>query len=814
MKDKIMDLIKELAHLEEPYILETLTSIFESKKELFMADTTITLPEKYTSFWFVLRNVYSDLATWQQLASEQQKNASLQLEISSLSEQLKHIKSQINHVNEEQLQRKRYFTTISRALFEDYNAYLLSQNPLIATMVPTTSQQQQHVLNNYLKILQDQINKLIFDTARLHLGTLILKRKELSIRLKQLHVIVTDSFADAPLIYEKLKELNHRLVNLKEGIDKAQQELAENISTNDIRQEIKNKTQLIEKAKAELLSIEVKIDRHELSPDIKTMLTSDYAMADDKENFIAESQNSLSWSSSLFNLHSWYSWGTDTEYKAKLSRSHAEFYFLQLLHQQEELNTYIQQLTKQLVSTQDLLGTSSSTTKPSIDLALLQQHTLQLLKEYNPDYKPDEVTNVSLLTAIINTIGPLSKCIDETEESLHLLVQLMQIDSAILELRTTNTLTDETDALMPKPEELSQLRITEVTRQQEIERLQEKIKVCTASSSNLATMIELTNKHELLRKEKGELDTKLKQKKAKQPQAANRNSLETKIEQIKHSIQLQIIHLDTELKALATKSEDPLISEQTVNKQVTKLMDYQNNLHTWNCLIGNNIEHFSNQLLNWYQQLFITLQMHVTDEISYYQACQLLRDIYFEVEASKKSKDFTVLANYQTLCPTPQTTWQCLTSLKPGFPLLQEGNKLTDVQNPVLETHLKGLYQQQQLLRKDYPREGQLLLQAIYNLHQGCLLYEMNPKHPALTSLLCSLEDPRYEILHSHRGFHKVFEWIAKLCSFLIDLIKHPQEKSNSRQFFFFKPTKTIQLLQDATMELGKHAKPLEVSPT
>ncbi|ASQ44850.1 coiled-coil domain-containing protein [Legionella clemsonensis] len=802
MKDKIVDLIKELASLQESYSLETLTSIFDSKKELFVAD--VKLPEQYTSFWFILRNIYSELAVWQQLATEQQLETALRVDISSFSAQLKKIKSRLNHITEELLQQKGYLSS-SGALFDDYNAYLLSQNPLIATMVPTSPQQQQHVLSNYLKILQEQLTTITLDTARLNLANLILKRKELSIKLKQFNVVVTDSCTDAPLLYDKLKELKDRLMNLKTGIDKAQQELAENISTEDINQEIKNKTNLIEKTKAELLSVDVKISRSELPSDIKVMLQSEYSLAGNKEIFLAEHESHLSWSSSLFNPYSWYSWSTDTEYKNKLSRSQSEFDYLQLLHQKEELATQIQLLTQQLVSAQNLLTTSSTTMRLSNDLTQLQQYTLQLLNEYNPNYKPATLNNVSLLTEIINTVGPLSRQIEETEESLRLLVQLIQINSSILEIRTTNALTDEIDALMPSPEELTQLRLTELARQQDTEVFHEKIKACNTSLASLATIAELMKEQELLRKEKASLETVLKAKKAKLPQTTSPNSFEIKVAPIKHSIQLQIAHLDAAQRTMLTEPEHPLIQEQVVSEKFSKLIAYQNSLTSWNCAIVENRHFFPAQLQDWYQQLYITLQMNVRDDIVCHQACQLLRDIYFELKIAKESKNSPVLTKYQTLCPKPQSTWQSLIALKPGLPLLQEGKKLTEVQHSVLWNHLKKLYQQQQLLNKSHPREGQLLLQAIQNLHQGCLLYEINPKHPALQHLLSSLDDPRYEILQKHRGFHKVYEWMAKLCSFLLDLIKKPQEKSDYRLFCFFKPTKTVQLLQDATIELANY---------
>ncbi|CEK11989.1 putative effector protein A (lepA), substrate of the Dot/Icm secretion system [Legionella hackeliae] len=795
MTDKIKELLHDLANLQQPYSLESLRLIFEKKKELFVKD--VKLNEKYTSHWLVLCDINSEIVEWQRLQAELQKVANLKLEITALSSQHKIIQSRLKKIKTELLQKKGYFNHNAKPLFDTYHSYLLSKTPLLATAIPTHPSQQQRVLSAYLTILEEQLNALVLKTVRLNLADVLHRRRSFSANLKQLNIIVTETSTDAPQIYEKMKAIKARLVHFKTEFAKAQRELTENLSNQEVQKEIEYKLSLIETSKAELLSVGVKIAKSDLGQDIKTMLESDYEIAPNKEEFLIKQQNSLQWTNSAFNLHSWYSWSTNSSFNTDLKRSQAEFNYLQLLHQRGELTSRIKLLGEQLTSTSVLVNQSSTAPNSLIDLKKLQEHILQLFSEYAPNRKLTNVSNVSLVTEIADSLNSLDKRIDDAEKSLQLLEKLIEADSEILELRTNHSLTDETETLIPNNEEIIELRSTELQRQQEILILQEKITLCKTCLSHLAAIIKISSEQDTLRKEKKRLQTEMQLKNASQTQIPDCNTYESRIMQIQDTINLQISSLVT-CQNLPTEMEIPIEPENEVNTEFTMLKKYQDDLCSWNSLICSNNQRATPSFQKWYQQLYIALQMHTFDETSCYQACQLLRDIHFELQSPNND----VLTHYQTLCADPQNQWQQLIQFKPPLPLVNDNNELAAVQHPALSRYLQALYEQQQVLEKYHSKESELLLQAIQNLHQGCLLYESNPKHPALQYLISNVDDPRYEILQKHRGFNIVNEWLAKFCSLLFDLIKNQQERTNYRQSFFFKPTKTVKLLQDTKAEL------------
>ncbi|KTC76876.1 hypothetical protein [Legionella brunensis] len=802
MKDKIMDLVRELGSLNQPYTLESLTLIFDKYKELFAKD--VKPPEKLAAIWYALRNIRTQLTDWQQLVTEQQDVVILQAEINKSLVRLDEVETRSSQIQDSILQQQGHLDNVCPGLVKAYNDHLIAQDPLIAVNTPNNFRQQQHLLNTYLEILQTKLHTIETETTRLKVAEALLMRKELVIQLKKLNIIVTDNSSDASQIFEKLTLEKEDLSNLKLQLEKSQQELAENISLSDVQEEIGNKTRLIEEMNAELLSVDSKIKKSTLVEDIRLTLENDYQLATDKEQFIAEQEEAVNWYNSSFNPSSWYSWGMDPSFKTNLSQRQSELHYLQLLHQHEQLTAQIVSLTQYVSRTEGYIKTSSVTPKSNNSISQLQEEVVNLLSEFNSRYSPTNVNKVTLLTDVIDSLGPLCKKIDVFDYALRILPEIIALDRSILELRMTQSLVQGVESFMLTPEELSKLQNTESVRQKELSTYLEKIKDCKTCLNAIQTIANLDKELKELRNEKRSLKLDLKYKKAKQVSLPDCSNHEVKKEQAQHFISLQITNLDTTLQEIVSKTEEPLrqeaqVREQVISEKFNILISYQDNLNSWNRFIRDIKHPIPLPLQEWYQQLFIALQTHVRDEMRYNQACQLLRDIYFELNTTGTSAKYTVLSSYQTLCPNPHNSWQILTNLKPSFPIGKE--QLAEVKHQTLRDGLNALYQQQKILAMNYPREGELLRQAIYNLHQGCLLFESNPNHPALKNLKSSMDDPRYEALQKHRGFYKICEWLAQLCTTLLAFIRKNQD-THYRQLFFFKPTQTAKLLDNINTEL------------
>ncbi|WED43144.1 hypothetical protein [Legionella cardiaca] len=795
MMDKIKSLVKELASLSQPYNLESLALIFYNYKELF--DNNVSPPEQLAPIWYSLRNVREQIVDWQHLDSEQKAVAAVNSIIIKSDRQLDEIEKQIHKLKDEVLQQQGQINKCYPNLLEAYHACLMKQEPTIALGIPSDLRQQRYALDSYLEILQEQLKILELDSTRLSLSESLIKRKELIAQLKMLNIIISENVSDATRIYDKLKIQREDLGILRLGLETVQRELADTISILDVQQEIENKTLLIDETNAELLSVTTKLKQSLLAPETRKTLENDYQLATDKQKLLEERQNALNWHNSSLNPYAWYEWRMNPAFKTDRQQLQAEFHYLQLWHQQAQLTSESIHLNQQLASAQGFVKPQLTTFKVSSDSCKLHERALQLLKEHNPMYASTNINNVALMTDILDSLDSIHKKNEVLEEALQILPTLIELDRTILELRTTHLLIVEIDNLILSPEELNKLRSSELTRQKDIQEQTEKINSCKTCIQSMDRLADLNKLAKELNESKRIIKAELKHNKAKQVNMPDCSSHDMKKNQTQHCISRQIATLETDLQEILTRQEESLSYTQEKNTKFKALITYQDSLNAWNRRIRNISPAMTVEFEEWYQELFVALQVHMQNETQHNQACQLLRDIYFEI-AHPQAND-AVLSHYRALCPNPKSSWELLTSLKPAF--ATEPHSLAEVKNPTLNNRLKALYQQQKLLAKNYPREAELLHQAICNLHQGCLMAEENPTHPVLKNLNFSLNDPRYEALHNHRGFFKICEWLAQLCLALLTII-HANQGKNYRQLFFFKPTHTSKLLNETTTEL------------
>jgi hypothetical protein len=172
---------------------------------------------------------------------------------------------------------------------------------------------------------------------------------------------------------------------------------------------------------------------------------------------------------------------------------------------------------------------------------------------------------------------------------------------------------------------------------------------------------------------------------------------------------------------------------------------------------------------DWYVQVYYALKKVETDE-KYYQACQLLRDIYFEFSNYKSNQDsLEVLEKYKNLCPKPMEAIDQLLALKPAYQL--DNYDETQLKNQSIFQILVELRDKSsELDRRGYTKEARLLSQARQNLYQAALFAEKNDSRGKLPDEGL-LADPRYHQVKKHRGIVSIWEAVEELISKLLSCV-------------------------------------------
>ncbi|KTD22671.1 effector protein A, substrate of the Dot/Icm secretion system [Legionella lansingensis] len=793
MKDKMISLMNKLSGLSQPYALENLILLFDGCNDIFLED--IKPPESLAPLWHALRNIRTQVLEWKRIETQQQEIVDLEADIIRLNKDLLFLAEQMELHKSFISEQQRQVNEVYPPLLQTYHRYLLDKEPTIAVSTPSNLRQQKNLILAYLEVLKNQYKALDLKNISLKLAEALIARKRIVAQLKLLNVIVTEN-SSSYKIYEVLKRNRETLAQLKVELEKIQQELAESISLNEVQENIRNKTQVLRRIEAELLSLERKLTESSLTSDIKEKLKNEYLKATNKAKFVVDRENVVFWHGSLINPRAWYEWGTNTEFKVKLEQLQAEEHYVRLLHQKEEKILEHNNLNQQLKRNQGFI--ISPSLKSDTDHSKLNERAIQLLTQYDFRYKPISQNSVDLLSDVVDRIGPLSKKIDEFDTALRLLLEAIAIDEDVLELRTRYALLDDIDELIPTTEELKKLRDSDGERQKELLNLDEKIKSCEKCLINMDSISDYSIQLKEGEKKKIHLTATLQHRKKLLAKNPDRNNYESKREQAQQLIRLQIASLNEILNDITSPQEETRDISDEIPTKFNLLITYQNTLTSWNRLISNANTLLPKELKEWYQELFIALQAHVRDETSYYQASHLLHDVLFEIQYPAEPEKFPVLAAYQKLCPNPHHSWQVLLNLKPPF--YSSNNKLPNPRNPILWSKLEELYQQQKILAEEYPREAELLHQAIHQIHQAALSIESSSQN-VLPKNLNLLHDPRYESLQNHRGFGKVWQWLAQLCAYILESITKRQD-INYRQFFFFQRTQTSKLLEEATSQL------------
>lgn len=796
--DEILNrLVHELKKIAKPYTLESLSFMLTSYEDLFKDDVNPSL--KSTALWSSLRNICFQIREWEKLAYEEKHIQRLKEEIEKYNQSLKSISKKIKPIEEKILTERKTLDSCFPTIQAEHHAYLLNQNSVIALFKPSNLKQQSDLLKAHAELLKNQFNALHKEEVILEIAQITMLKDAFQERLKLL-ISDVNFDEDNTSFFQDILSKKDKLTYLKSAFQLAQQNLTLAISEKSIQEQILKKEGKVQEIEAELLSLDFQIDQSSLPIAIKSQLCSEYAKSDNKEVFIEQMKSKADWGTSFFNLNAWYLWSVDPNFKDKNEQTQSKLHLLLLLKKQEFLQLTIQEEKQQIKYLNGLLN-SQQPIQNQVDSSELYDSTLNLLREYKPDYTEKEPGNcLDLFSDIIDALVVVSKQIEYLEEVLNLLSQLKTQDERILELRTKNAFMLKTKELIPNATDLLILKTSQSTRINNLNDLAQKQKRCEEAIS-LVRNIETWNKQlRMLKNEKVTLKQELLFDKQKLlSETIDLTHHNEKQEQIKACLGIQISLLET----ITNTTE----SEEIEILQPATRINYQEQLNEWNQQIRNSHIKIPDALFIWYQELFVALQNAVNNDDIFYQACYLLRDILFELKQSKFTNQYSTLLEYKRICPNPLRMWSNLTNLKPNLEMTSSLSN--ELKSSAIQTKLQALYQHQQTLQNKHPHEATLLYELTVRLHQLALVVEEDPNHPSIPLIQQSIHDPRYQPLQQHRGWGKIIEWIAELSAMLLKAI-HKTEV-DYRNLCFFKKTQTQKLLDNVIVELdsdNRHSAP------
>jgi hypothetical protein len=208
--------------------------------------------------------------------------------------------------------------------------------------------------------------------------------------------------------------------------------------------------------------------------------------------------------------------------------------------------------------------------------------------------------------------------------------------------------------------------------------------------------------------------------------------------------------------------------------------------HPQNCAV---LEKHSEQIRNWYQDLF-TIAEKAAQKIPFnYKYSHLIRDTFFAL-----NHELDTVKQYISICPNPLENCDGLLALKPNLPIYNY-QPFDDEELTLLPVAFQALYAQHKSLKKNpqYSMESELLIQAMHSL-----LFVYRTKDQMHASEIPHInQDPRYEPLKRHRGFLKIWELIEDLCRLIIGKLTGQAEHEYSKRPCFFK-TQSLRLLEKA----------------
>jgi hypothetical protein len=802
MRELVQKLVDDIRKLPKPISFLALSEITTPHRLFFYAH--IIPPAECVTHWRLLKSIIDALDKWKDVSESIEKTATLQKSIDERSERLAINRATITSEEKQIVDLNKIISEQYPALHEAYAAFLTSVDPLKAVPNCSDSASRLEVLSALEEFLLQRQYALKLENMRLVLNEKSNRRNEIahSLELLAIDISSVESQALSTLIEKKQQRYNV-LANLEKDFKTLHPAISSNLAAPNVELMI---AQLkVDISAAELAHFDTKKSLNSLAINQldKETLQGEYFAAADKVAFVESKKAQLDWEKSSLNPSGILRWVISKDDLAKLNNS---YNFVNLFHKDQLAIRQLESLKEQLRATIP----QSNIVLPTDDELILE--AIRLLEIYDNNYSSSNKSLQILLKDIVDSTNPLLDEKDTLQSSIALLSELQEIDTEILRIRTAHSLIfDEDDA------EISLLQKASSSRQVELQELDVKLNTLKCCVDSLSTMMTLEDHINKLKRTNKAIATKNKRDSSalakvdndelreKSPQMhAELDSLHDQLLSLPILINITAelpppipVEIEIDLPQESVIVE-PSVSDNHSPADNSEIINpYKNNLDRWNNKIHTLTHLLPNHLSQWYEKLFKNLQTKAGDDASYYQICQLLRDIYFELEHPVNGDNFSVLRAYQQMSADPDRDCQAIIDTKLPFPVDMPRS------GPFAKDDIKdtfdNLYAQQLHLEKKHPREALLLLQATHNLHHLAIASPRERQHPALQNLRYRMNDPRYKSLHQHRGFLKVCEWLAKLCRYLSST---PQIENGYRQSFFFVPTRSAKLLETTVQEV------------
>jgi hypothetical protein len=772
-QNPLKEIKESLAGLKEPYTLEKLSNIFIKYEQLFAE--SYSLQDTWYHEWQFFNDLYQYYRHWQnfntktiafrkweaKLKARNKKEEEIMITLADLQ-------VQFNQLNES-------IAAEFQTLLNAYNKDLIIQNPLFTPRNAHDLASQSTIIKEYHDLLLTNKDKFTYDNARLKLHNNEKERYEIVKHLQQYNIIVASSCS--------VEELN----TLREKIIQQQQVMHKNKKIiSDFHEQF---TQYLSK-KNVLLAVKDLCDKKQEIAEELSKIKNQLAEIEQKQQLAIKSQEvpqatgffdklreDLVKPISYLNPISW-PWLTEKGLRQQFEALIAKHQ--EICHQQDNINRELLKQNSILDSISNQKIHDLTEQRPAEIMQILSLRSSEVIL----------LDDNELFEKLIACIGTFESQIKKYENALKLLDKLSKIENetGVINQQFFSKIQIGTYSILDD-EEAKNLAQSIMQQKQNMPTLEDHLLACTKFETSLHKLLTLAQKIEETKK--------LLSAHPKKNQKLSERRIEAEKERAAQIICLQ----ETIANHISEFKKEYLQTQLTDTDNQKSILVKQ--LNDWNERIAPLCKSLPHALRDWYTNLFLALQ-NAASKTNLLQSIQLLRDIYFELTNINQDEVSQILWEYHFLCPSPSINFPNLLKLKPEVAIEDSNVPLPSLQNTQIQKKIDELYRHQQQRSTQFPKEAALLNQATWNLHQIALAREN--KVPGIKELQASQlnfyrDDPRYKCLEKHRGFGKIWEWLAELCITILRKLKN-NCVADYQQSFFFIPTKSKQLLDSVEYSL------------
>ena len=706
------------------------------------------------------------------------------------SELITHLQKQY-HELEEAIEPK------FQRLFEAYNK---ARDPLSAQFTASDLPNKLSILEAYHAKLTDEAGQSTFNLARVAFFINEKQRQLLVNELQQLRVNVPSNHAvdTLPILEaeihtellsaqqkEKLLQNVNRQFSHHLAIENATFEIeALHAKKRQVEIDSQKITEQIAKISADLQKMtEFAITTKEALPTPEAVTTA-FDEAPNKMLLIAKLQAELTAQTSYLSLSAWSNWATQKKaFTGRIKAQTCALDLTQLLASNHDLNLKREALDAQLEKQKTIL----TSLEPRTFNGQIKLRT-EILESLSLASTQDEtLSDTQLFEKLSEQIASISREINRLEQALKLLNKMSNIEKTAFSIRIKFPEISSENTTTKNDSEIQQLEKSQNEQADIKKNIRDKMDACEECINSFNALQQLSK--EIATQTEPSRPIKKSQKKRPQQALPEENKNPEPMPQ--------------EATSISNKLPEPTQSYPPAKEIIGQHPKLWGQLNEWNDKISALSKNLPKPLLTWYENLFTAISNTVLEEAPLLQSIQLLRDIHFELHNPGQSNNHSVLFEYLRQNRNPATSYMNLLNLKPAVPIDKNPQELPPVTDKTIQKKIKSLYQHHQLLERQFPKEAALLKQATLNYHQMTLNYENKKQMPQLLGPVILTQDPRYHCLEKHRGFGKVWEWLAQWCTDLINKIKS-RPNGDYRHRFFFVPTQSSQLLNDTANQISE----------